>query len=242
MSLFLSVRLSVAQHISGTVHYVIIIFFLGGGGLNLQPNFQKKGGLTGPQLLEGDGVFERGLRSWCTLCRRYDHAPYDHDFWYTCAKWWYLQGFFSFFQNFAFPSCYGVKGQKMAQNDRNFCPLYSIFQEPYIIWWLFMVHMCEMIISPGVFFMFSKFWYSGLFLGGGRGDSKKCPKMKKNPVGCAPYLRNHTWSSFMLYLCKVTVSLGIFSFFQNFDFPGWKKKSIQCSQYLGNRKSYDHDL
>ena len=179
MSLFLSVRLSVAQHISGTVHYVIIIFFLEGGGLNLQPNFQKKGGLTGPQLLEGDGVFERGLRSWCTLCRRYDHAPYDHDFWYTCAKWWYLQGFFSFFQNFAFSSCYGVKGQKMAQNDRNFCPLYSIFQEPYIIWWLFMVHMCKMIISPGVFFMFSKFWYSGLLLGGGGGTAKNAPKWKK---------------------------------------------------------------
>ena len=30
----------------------------GGGGLNLQPNFQK-GGLTGPKLLEG-GCWERG--------------------------------------------------------------------------------------------------------------------------------------------------------------------------------------
>ena len=61
MSLFLSVRLSVAQHISGTVHYVIIIFFLRGGGLNLQPNFQKKGGLTGPQRLEASTFRGR----WC---------------------------------------------------------------------------------------------------------------------------------------------------------------------------------
>ena len=101
--------------------------------------------------------------------------------------------------------------------------------------------MCKMI-SPGVFFMFSKFWYSGLLLGGGGGTAKNAPKWKKNPVSCAPYLMNHTWSSFMLYLCKVTVSPGIFSFFQNFDFPGWKNKSIQSSQYLRNRKPYDHDL
>ena len=32
---------------------------LGEGGLNLQPNFQKGGGLTGPQLLKG-GCWERG--------------------------------------------------------------------------------------------------------------------------------------------------------------------------------------
>ena len=33
--------------------------FSWGEGLNLQPNFQKKGGLTGPQLLEG-GCWEGG--------------------------------------------------------------------------------------------------------------------------------------------------------------------------------------
>ena len=31
----------------------------GGGGLNLLPDFQKGGGLTGPQFLEG-GCWERG--------------------------------------------------------------------------------------------------------------------------------------------------------------------------------------
>ena len=31
----------------------------GAGGVSLQPNFQKGGGLTGPQLLEG-GCWERG--------------------------------------------------------------------------------------------------------------------------------------------------------------------------------------
>ena len=46
----------------------------------------------------------------------------------------------------------GVKGQKMVQNDKKFCLLHSISQEPYIIWLSFMVQMYKMIISPGVFF------------------------------------------------------------------------------------------
>ena len=43
--------------------------------------------------------------------------------------------FFSFFQNFDFLGCWvvGVKGQKAVQNDKRFCPLRLIFQEPYII-------------------------------------------------------------------------------------------------------------
>ena len=129
----------------------------------------------------------------------------------------------------------------MAQNDRNFCPLYSIFQEPYIIWWLFMVHMCKMIISPGVFFMFSKFWYSGLLLGGGGGTAKNAPKWKKI-LSVVLHISGTIHDRHLLYLREVTVSPGIFSFFQNFDFPGWKNKSIQSSQYLRNRKPYDHDL
>ena len=30
---------------------------------------------------------------------------YDHDFWYTCVKWWYLQAFFSVFKYFYFLGC-----------------------------------------------------------------------------------------------------------------------------------------
>ena len=36
----------------------------------------------------------------------------------------------------------GVKGQKMAQNDK-FCLSQILFQEPYFIWSSFMVHMCK---------------------------------------------------------------------------------------------------
>ena len=39
--------------------------------------------------------------------------PCDHNFWYTCVKWWYLQAFFSFFFfNFDFSGCYGCKRAK----------------------------------------------------------------------------------------------------------------------------------
>ena len=81
---------------------------------------------------------------------------YDHDFWHTFVKWWYLQDFFKFFQNFS-----GVKGQQITQNDKKFCLSCFMSQKPYIIWLSFMVHLCKMKISPDVFFHFFKsvsFW------------------------------------------------------------------------------------
>ena len=89
---------------------------------------------------------------------------YDHDFWHTCVKWWYLQTFVSVFKILIFQAVMGVKVQKMVQNDQKFCLSCSISQELYIIWLSFMVHMCKIIISPGAFFIFSKFWFFG-FLG-----------------------------------------------------------------------------
>ena len=47
----------------------------------------------------------------------------------------------------------------------HFCLSRLIFQEPYIIWSSFMVHMCKKIISPCMFFIFSKFWFSGSLVG-----------------------------------------------------------------------------
>ena len=95
----------------------------------------------------------------------YHRNSNDHDFWCTCAKWWYLQAFFHFFKILIFQIVSGIKEQKMAQNHKNFCLLWSISQEPYTIWMLFIVHFCKMMVSPSVFFIFSKFWFSGL-LGG----------------------------------------------------------------------------
>ena len=81
-----------------------------------------------------------------------------------------------FFQNFDF----SVKGQKMVQNEKRFCLLYSISQEPYIIWLSFVVDKCKMIISPGLFFLFFHFFkiFVFWFLSGIKG--KKMTQNDKN--------------------------------------------------------------
>ena len=90
------------------------------------------------------------------------NIAYNNDFWYTIVKWWYLQVFFSFFFFLVFWAVSGAKGQKIAQNDKTFCLSCSISQESFVIWLSFMVHLCEIMIFPGLFFIFSKFWFSGL--------------------------------------------------------------------------------
>ena len=67
--------------------------------------------------------------------------------------------FFHFFKILIFWVVRGLRGQKMIQNDKKFCPLHSISQELYIIWLSSMVHICKMTISPDVFFI-PKFWFS----------------------------------------------------------------------------------
>ena len=136
---------------------------------------------------------------------------YDYGFWYTHVKWWYLQQFFfHFFQHSDFsgfsnfiskcqkeilrcgpPSsrvcdfihffkilicrvAIEVKGQKIVQNYKKFCRSCSISQEPHI-WLSFMVHICKMIISPGVFLVvFQNFDFLGCQEGW---KGKKMPKM-----------------------------------------------------------------
>ena len=93
-----------------------------------------------------------------------NHTSYDCHLQYTYVKW-YLQAFFSFFQNFDF---FGYKGGKKGKNSLKWQKILSValnISEPCIIWSLFMLHMCKMIISPIVFYIFSKFWFLGLFGG-----------------------------------------------------------------------------
>ena len=100
------------------------------------------------------------------------------------------------FQKFWFSGLL-VKEQKTVQNDENFFLSYSISQEPYIIWLSFMVHICKMIISPSVAFIFSKFWFLGSS-GGWKG--KKQSKITNN-VCRVLYLNHksydcHLWCTF----------------------------------------------
>ena len=116
----------------------------------------------------------------------------------------------------------GVEGQKTVQNDKKLCLLHSISQEPFIIWLSFMVQMCKMIISPGVFFSFKV-----LIFGVVRGlkGHKKWPKMTKISVCCTLYFRNHISYDLHLWctcMYKRIISPGIFfvSLFSKFWFLG----------------------
>ena len=80
----------------------------------------------------------------------------------------------------------GVKGQKMAQNDKKFHPSHSVSQESNIMWLWFLVHTCKMIISPLLFFIFSKFWFFGF---SGRINGKKITQ-------------NYQFQSFTFYISE----------------------------------------
>ena len=58
--------------------------------------------------------------SVCTFvcCILYLRNRTSSDHWFTCVKWWYLQTFSSSFFNFDFRAFRGVKGQKIAQNEK----------------------------------------------------------------------------------------------------------------------------
>ena len=73
---------------------------------------------------------------------------------------------FFVFQNFDFPGCWwGIKKAINGLKWQKFYLLHSISQEAYIIWLLFMLRLCEIIISPELFFIFSKYWFSRLLEG-----------------------------------------------------------------------------
>ena len=73
--------------------------------------------------------------------------------------------------------------------------------------------LCKLMISLGVSFIFSKFWFCGLLRGS---KYKKWPKMTKNFVLCTLYLRNYT--SFLDLWC--TYLHVFFTIFPNFNFQG----------------------
>ena len=101
---------------------------------------------------------------------------------------------FPFFWNFDFLVVSEVKGQRMTQKCQKFCLSCAISQEPYITWMSFLVNMCKIIISLGIFFIF----YNFDFLVQG----EKKIQINKNSVCQAPYLRNHTsYGNHLCYTC-----------------------------------------
>ena len=123
--------------------------------------------------------------------------------------------FFHFFKISIFLVVSGVKEQKVAWNDKKLCLLCSISQELYIIWSSFVVDKCKMIICPGVFLIFSKFWFPGLLEGSrGKNGPKPCPL---HFISQEPWI---IWSWFMVHICERIISSGVFYIFPNCWYSG----------------------
>ena len=112
----------------------------------------------------------------------------------------------------------GVKGQKIAQNEKQqLHASRTISQGLYSLWSRVLVHLCKMMMSPGAF-TFLIFSFFGL-LGGKR--TKNSPRWQKESACCRWYLRNHIYyMSFMVHLCKMIMSLGFFFIFSKLLFFG----------------------
>ena len=96
--------------------------------------------------------------------------------------------FFSFFQNFDFPGCWkGKKGKKISPKWQKILFVTLVSQEPYIMWLSFMVHMCKMLISWDVFFIFEKFFWVARRWGGGRVKGQKMVQNDKKFCLCHSY-------------------------------------------------------
>ena len=146
-----------------------------------------------------------------------------------------------FFYSLIFHVVKQAEGHKMAQNDKKVHLLCIIFLESYIIS-SFMVHMCKRIRSWGIFFIFSKFWFSGS-LGG---------QIMLHSFSHKSYI---IWLLFMLHMCTMIISPVIFFNFSKLWFLGlsrgggrgvrgkkWPKitkKSVYLTLYLRNHTSYD---
>ena len=96
-------------------------------------------------------------------------------------------------------------------------PLHAISTEQYSIWLGFSVHLCKMMISPGVYFIFAKFRFFGL-LGGQK--AKNGPKWQKILSVTLHISGPIHKMSFMVHMCKMIISPGGFYIFAKFWFFG----------------------
>ena len=155
------------------------------------------------------------------LLRSMSQELSGHNFWYTYAKWWYHQGFFSFFQNFDFLA---VRGVKRAKNSPKWeititSVTHHISGTVHHLIIIFGTHF-KMMISPGLFFfIFSKFWFFRVL---GELKGKNSPKWEitiasvtDHISGTIHHLSDH---NFWYTYAKWWYLQGFFSLFQNFDF------------------------
>ena len=131
--------------------------------------------------------------------------------------------FFSILKFWFFRLSLGWKGKKGPKMTKNFCLLYLIFQEPYVIH-LWYTCMYKKILSPGIFFFFFKNFDFRYHYGGARLKVKNDPKWQKISACLVLYFRNHVSFIYCTHVCIKGSYLHefffilFFFFFQNFDF------------------------
>ena len=128
-----------------------------------------------------------------TQCLR-QHTSYNCDFWCTYVKWCYHQMVVLFFQNY--------NSVRLTLYLRNLT-LYD---------W-FLVHMCKMMISPAIFFIFKNSDFSRILVRLGRGQSTKNYPWLPVSICHTLYLRNYWTSRFVVHRCKIMIYLGVFLYF-----------------------------
>ena len=102
----------------------------------------------------------------------------------------------------------------MTQNDKKISLLCLISQESYMIWSSFIVHLCN--AKGEGFFTFFQIFLIGVNSGV---KCKKWPKMTKS-LSHSVFQGTYIMWSWILVCVKGWHLQIIFSFFQNFDFPG----------------------
>ena len=173
--------MSYKLYISGTIHHMIFIY-----DAPVYDNISKfffcffhfflffkilifwvVRGVKGQKIVQNNKFLSVALH----ISRTIHHLWYIHK-----CKMMISQVFFHFSKFWFSGLLGGLKRKKWSKMTKKFCLLHSISQEPYT-WFSFMVHMCKLIISPGAFFIFSKFLFSRLL---GKND--------KNSVFCALHI------------------------------------------------------
>ena len=125
-------------------------------------------------------------------------------------------GSFLIIWKFWFFSLSGSKRAKKCSKVTNIvchAPYLSNHTSHDLLW-----YKCKMITSPGIFFIFSKFWFSGL-LGG-----KKAKMVQNGKKFCLSHSISQEWYiiwlSFMVHKYKMIKSPGIFFIFAQVSFSG----------------------
>ena len=131
--------------------------------------------------------------------------------------------FFHFFKILIFLVVRRVKWQKMAQNDKKFRLSHSISQELYLIWLWFLAHLYKIMISPAIFFIFSKFWFFW-FLGGRVKGQKMTHNYQFQSVTL--YISRTVSWRLLLHMYKLKISPGVFLYLFYYFFYFCKYKIL----------------